>query len=527
MADRQYEFELPRGLSPADLIGRLEGQLRLVIDAPEVRERTWLDSFDWRLYGAGSALVAECDADGPNLRWQELASGRLLGSQRVAEFPRMVWDLEPGALREQLGPILEMRALLPQATEHSRGQALHVVNKDRKTVLRLFVEDSTARSPDGETSVELGASLRLVPVKGYPKPLARVLKLLESELGLLEPGASRLERILAALGRRPGDYSSKLNLSLHDEMDAGEATRTILLELLDTLERNESGTRENLDTEFLHDLRVAVRRTRSALGQIKGVMHPQALEHFKAEFGWLGQMTGPTRDLDVYLLCFDDYRSGLSPTVAADLEPLRAFLEQHHAIEQKALAETLESERYRKLVRDWRAFVEHELVADERLPSSRRAVRELANDRIWRVYRLVLKEGRAITPASPAEDLHELRKTCKKLRYLMEFFQSLYPENQLKVLIKVLKDFQENLGAFQDYEVQAATLKRFSQQMMEEGRVSAGTLMAMGILVDGLERRQHAAREEFAGRFAHFSLPENRRRFSELFAPTDSEHADT
>jgi hypothetical protein len=54
--------------------------------------------------------------------------------------------------------------------------------------------------------------------------------------------------------------------------------------------------------------------------------------------------------------------------------------------------------------------------------------------------------------------------------------------------------------------------------MVAEGNVSPDTLLAMGMLIDGLGRRQHQAREEFAGRFADFSLPENQDRFRELFA---------
>ena len=38
----------------------------------------------------------------------------------------------------------------------------------------------------------------------------------------------------------------------------------------------------------------------------------------------------------------------------------------------------------------------------------------------------MLRDGGAITPASPPESLHELRKRCKELRYLLEFFGSLY-----------------------------------------------------------------------------------------------------
>jgi CHAD domain-containing protein len=99
----------------------------------------------------------------------------------------------------------------------------------------------------------------------------------------------------------------------------------------------------------------------------------------------------------------------------------------------------------------------------------------------------------------------------------MEFFQSIYPPEEIKALIKVLKVLQDNLGDFQDYEVQVATLKTFSQQMMDEGKTPAQTLMAMGILVESISKRQHKAREEFAERFHRFSLPENQDHYRALF----------
>ena len=151
------------------------------------------------------------------------------------------------------------------------------------------------------------------------------------------------------------------------------------------------------------------------------------------------------------------------------------------------------------------------------LPNAQRPVYELACERIWKVYKGILREGRAIKADTAAEALHELRKTAKKLRYLMEFFQSLYPATKIKALIRVLKQLQDNLGDFQDYEVQVHTLRTFSRQMVDENAAPPETLLAMGMLIEGLEKRQHKAREEFAERFEKFSAEENRAHFRELF----------
>ena len=217
-------------------------------------------------------------------------------------------------------------------------------------------------------------------------------------------------------------------------------------------------------------------------------------------------------------LKFDDYRSRLPTLVQNDLGPLHGFLQTHQTIEQRTLAKALNSSRYRKLINGWRTYLDTPAPKRSTLPNATRPISQVANERIWRVYRRVLKEGHAITPETPAENLHELRKTCKKLRYLMEFFQSLYPAQDIKALIKVLKVLQDNLGDFQDFEVQVAKLKEFSHQMMKEAKAPAETFMAMGILVESLDQRQHETREEFAARFQQFAMHENQQRFRALFA---------
>ena len=135
------------------------------------------------------------------------------------------------------------------------------------------------------------------------------------------------------------------------------------------------------------------------------------------------------------------------------------------------------------------------------------------------MYRRVMRDGQSIDDNSPAKHLHELRKECKKLRYLMEFFRSLYPEEKISQLIKSLKQLLENLGNFQDLEVQADTLRDYARQMVEEGEPPHDTLLAMGMLVDGLLSRQQQAREQFTDCFALFSKRENQKIFQTLFAP--------
>ena len=115
----------------------------------------------------------------------------------------------------------------------------------------------------------------------------------------------------------------------------------------------------DIDTEFLHDLRVAVRRTRSALKLLGDVLPDGLAAQYAPEFKWLGDLTTPTRDLDVHLLGFGSMAGQLAAASPADLEPLRAFLVRRRRREFRRLAAGLRSPRFRALTEDWRkALVE-------------------------------------------------------------------------------------------------------------------------------------------------------------------------
>jgi CHAD domain-containing protein len=247
------------------------------------------------------------------------------------------------------------------------------------------------------------------------------------------------------------------------------------------------------------------------------VFPPEPLAHFREAFRWLQAVTGPTRDLDVYLLDFSRFRTVLPEPAATDLDALEQLLAEERRREQRRMARALRSAKATTLMADWAAFVEGlvESPKDDR-PEARRRVGELAGQRIRTVYRKMVKRGQAIEDTGPAEALHDLRKQGKELRYLLEFFAVLYPAEVVRPMVKTLKALQDTLGRFQDAEVQAGMLHEHRDVLVaREG--GAAALMAMGLLVDRLERDQAMARSEFAERFAAFAEPHQRELVDEAF----------
>ncbi len=85
--------------------------------------------------------------------------------------------------------------------------------------------------------------------------------------------------------------------------------------------------------------------------------------------------------------------------------------------------------------------------------------------RIEKAEQRLIDHGRAITPDTPAEDVHEVRKDAKRLRYLLECFGSLLPTTERKAFVKRLKALQDNLGEHQDAEVHADMLRTMAGEL--------------------------------------------------------------
>jgi CHAD domain-containing protein len=478
--------------------------------------RTWLDTFDWRLYRAGLMLEFE----------QARRGGRLLLSKAdgtpQAEQPVTGWsprrpslDLPAGPVRDRIIVLTSPRALLPIVEAASTVSVMRLLNADGKTVARLVTEHLTvtapAAGPQAGTTAELPLRLAVAEVRGYPGQARRAATLLAGEPGVSHASQSVFTAALTALGRHPADYTSGVEAEITATMPASVAVARLLLRLLDALELNVDGVLRDIDTEFLHDLRVAVRRTRSAIKLLGGVLPADLARQYGAEFKWLGDLTTPTRDLDVHLLGFGAMAEQLIAASPADLEPLRVFLARHRAREFRRLAAALRGPRFRAITDDWRKA----LLEIRDAPAKRRrepTAAELALRTTGHAFRRIAAHGARITPASAPESLHDLRKRAKELRYLLEFFAPLHDPVVYRKVVGDLKSLQDCLGDFQDSQVQREEIHALADAIMAERAAPAATLLAMGEIAAKLTVSQAEARADFGRRFARFAGPAGQER---------------
>jgi CHAD domain-containing protein len=297
---------------------------------------------------------------------------------------------------------------------------------------------------------------------------------------------------------------------LRAETLAAVAIAEMLAGFAAAIEDNVPGTIASIDTEFLHDLRVAVRRTRSILKLVGDVLPDKLAERFAPDFKWLGDLTTPVRDLDVYLLELDTMAARLTSADPGDLDPFRSYLVKHRAAERRRLVRGLRSKRFENLLSDWRAELNE--VAVEGGPT----VALLARRRLRRAYRNAARRGARIDVDSPSDDVHALRKRCKELRYLLEVFKPVCDSAAHRALLKELKSLQDTLGDFQDGEVQREAIREFAAAMMEQGLAPPETVLAMGEMAAQLDAHQLKARAALAGRLQPFLADDNRARVKAL-----------
>ncbi|MEZ4386351.1 MAG: CHAD domain-containing protein [Candidatus Krumholzibacteriia bacterium] len=503
-----YAFTIPPGSDLPALVADLAGGLHVA--PPEARRSRvrYFDSFDWRLHRAERTLRRQ---DGT---WdlQILGDGQLLARApaRPGPWPRFAADFGADSpLARPLARLLGIRALVHLVTAVCRIESWDVRNEDQKIVLRVAAETFELEKP---AAGEPLARLILMPLRGYEEHLQTAARAAAAR-SLAATTSPLLDALLCHGGLTPRSYGPGFQADLAPDQSALQAFVTISRTLLRAMRQNEAGLRADLDTEFLHDYRVAVRRQRSALGHFRGVVQDQALAPFAARFKQLGRLTGPLRDIDVDLLERERSLGLLPDHLRPGLQPRYERLLASRATELNRLRRALAAPDYREFLAAWRTFL-----ADP--PQGELAevpLHTFASARLRKLHQSVLRDGRAITPRSPDADLHRLRIRCKKLRYLIEFSRSLFPAAVVDELLVHLKGLQDNLGEFNDLSVQQADLTAALAAPDARGPARLAEAAALGGLLTVLAGRHREVRADFSRAFDDFAAPTVTRLFTRLY----------
>jgi len=505
-------FKIPDSWNSQTIIAEISKHF-LIKKNPIVEQRqTCFDTFDWRLFTNGYYLIQEEEKYYLSSTKTEALVEKPIGA--LITNPKFWWDFPEGTFKDMLKKYLDIRALIPLFEIEIKVDRLLILNNDQKTVVRVQFENIYLIQ-QGRAN-EFTHCIKLRTVRGYDQEFVEIKKWL-NELGIIQETKAVFLLVLEAIGKKPGDYSSKLNVTLSPDMTVREATIIILKYLLHIIQLNVAGIKEDIDTEFLHDFRVAIRRTRSTLSQIKGVFPKEIRDRFKNDLAVLQKTTNRLRDLDVYLLNKENYQQMLPDHLRPGLEPLFDQLRLERKEEHKNIVNVLCANSYTKTIESWEAFL-NSIEEQPETKNSHKPVIDLSRKFIFKAYNQVIQIGNQIRDYSPASELHQLRIECKKLRYLLEFFASLFPEQEISLLVKQLKRLQDNLGDYNDLSVQQRSLKKYLETIASEYKDSQQTVAAIGGLIASLFQQQQSVRKALAQTFTEFSEQDNEKIYQKLFA---------
>jgi triphosphatase len=331
---------------------------------------------------------------------------------------------------------------------------------------------------DGSHEV-LISEVEIELVEGGVSALFAVALALSERIALRPDRASKAERGYALFQSAPMQPQPAAEVPLRRKWPPHEAMRMVTLSCLSHLEANVEGALVSDDPEYVHQLRVALRRLRSAIRVFK----PANVRHLIAELKWLTNALSAARDWDVLMTellpkLLDEYGD------TQLTQQLVAEGKQHQSLAREAAREALASSRYTRLaiaITRW-ITVPGELVLlpgktratsadgakdaetssqNEEAPAAPLRLIKFARRELRRRQRRLLRVAVPLANLS-VENRHQVRIDVKRLRYSVEFFASLFDKHRVTRYVSVLREVQDVLGGSNDAAVAIGLINRLA-----------------------------------------------------------------
>ena len=248
------------------------------------------------------------------------------------------------------------------------------------------------------------------------------------------------------------------------------------------VEALEPGVRQGYDPEFLHQFRVNLRRSRAIAEALERVLKDKTLKKGIKGLKRQGQETSHLRDLDVFLETLSSWREVPERRDAIDALDLEHLFRRKRAGEHHRLCQVLDGDQYAQDMKRWGKLVHGDTVTRLASGIKRKRIRSTLDEQIARHDRLF----GALGPEARDADFHQVRKSLKRVRYLIDLDPARLAGN-----ISGLKARQKLLGRFQDRHVQMTLLDEIAYMDLTNRQRSA-----LNGLIDQIRTEKQKARNE-------------------------------
>ncbi|MEI7748146.1 MAG: CHAD domain-containing protein [Chlorobiaceae bacterium] len=500
---------------PENILNFLSSGWRLKALVSSKERRDFYDTFEWQAFEKGIIIVKKKRT----LFLADLDTGMETTSLPFPGNPSFFFSdtLNPCKLKEKLCSCSTIRAFMKLCSVDALMRSYRILDENKKTIAILTSE--SLRIVDNHVREPFIHLFALSPCRGYEDEIADVEKALmnNNDIDSTLEFRELFKVMMEAAGHTVQNYSSKISLTLDPHAPIHESARHLLQFTFSVMRLNEVGIKKNIDSEFLHDYRVAIRRTRSILKQLNGVFDAGETAYYLTLFRNLGKRTNELRDRDVYLLQRATYFHYLPPTLQPSLKIFFDSIAASRKMLHRQFSRYLSSVSYKSFLVQWGAYLDRPPHREtEQIPKAFLSTRSVAVKSIKKAWQKVIRHGRLVSRETTDAELHGLRIDCKKLRYLLEFFASIFPHNTIHTVIRQLKELQENLGDFVDFTVQLRFLHDQLEMMPADKLLAASTGGLMAILF----QKQEEARLKFHNTFRSFDREQTSQLFQDLLTST-------
>lgn len=492
----EIKFHLPEGVEAAfaahPTLQACETQ------PPRQEVTTYFDTPDHRLAQAGASLRVR-RANGRCVQTLKLRGGDNPFGRSEWEWPVSEERPVPRLLAETpLGTAVPDSAELTPLFTAEVTRSIRALRQDGALV-EVTTDLGSIRAGDAQEPIR---EMELELKEGKPIALFRLAEALQANSPLVVSTEAKSDRGWRLLTGQPRRVEKQDDIELPPDATAAEAFRRIAGTTLASLLANQPAAAAGV-MAGVHQMRIAVRRLRACLDLFRPHLDEEQAERFTEEMRQLGRILGEARDWDVF--CVETLPELTSRGLA---EPLLARLlagaKAERAVAHARLGEEFARPALTRLVLGLAAWAEDPLALSG-MPDGgvmTEPLVELVPELEERLARRALRRGRRIRRRSD-EELHELRKALKKLRYGVEFMAPLHRRKRANAYLQRCKVLQERLGALNDAAVAVTLAERLSgRDEALEPATEALRSWAAERRADALEHLPKAWRN-----FKHAALP--------------------
>lgn len=426
-------------------------------------------------------------------RWVQAIKGAgttLSGVHERLEIENVLKDSQPDLSvlpRSPFTKILRTRkvttALVPVLQTDIR-RSLRLLEPAPGVLIEVAIDQGVIRSGRRRSAVcEIELELKSGPVTALFNFAQQIMQ----AVPLAPEYRSKAERGYALFRGQTAPPVKAAPVLLSRGMTANQVFCAIAAAALAQVQANEYGVLAEKDPEYLHQMRVGMRRLRSAFSLFRDWLGDTAVLQLEA-LRTMGSSLGPARDWDVLMTeTLPLMRPALTAHGAA--EPFEALCQSHHRAARKKLKLSIKSNSYNNSMLMLGAWLA-ERGSDSSSAAWRQPARVCAMQILKTRYARVLKRGRGLEHHAAAE-LHRLRIAIKQLRYAVEFFSALFPGRSMTTLRDRLAKLQDILGRINDAAV-VGPLVGAAAATTDDREV----IVAAGMVIGWCEARAAAERAE-------------------------------